>query len=705
MQELQSLQAIFKDKLFRVPDYQRGYAWTKNQLEDFWEDLINLQPDRHHYTGVLSLKRVQDSVWERWNDDRWLLKDLGYTAHYVVDGQQRLTTFVILIQALIEFLSELEENQGKSPNEIMLGNFPLQDIKKNYVVYAMPPQDIIKSYKFGYESDNPSFAFLRHNILGEPDGGTLLETFYTLNLNNAKTFFRDNLKKQYENNRLDGILFLFKKLTQKLMFNVYEMNDDFDVFVAFETINNRGKKLSNLERLKNRLIYLTTLYSEDELKTDEKASLREKINDAWKEIYYQLGRNKKNPLNDDEFLNAHWIIYFQYTRKKGEASMNFLLDEHFIPQKIYDKVEINSTNLQNYVELSDNNTLDQEESEFDEDDIINGRSSKSNLTPKEIESYVNSLKSSVVHWYNSWNPINNSDLEPEEQLWIDRLNRLGMSYFRPLVVASFLSPNQVVEGRVKLCTAIERYLFIAFKLAQAKSNFGSSEFYRLSRKLAKNEVNIEDIVGELNSKLREFYFYRPPHVMDFFFDEAFFKKYLERKFRSGEGYYGWNGLKYFLYEYEMSKVRERGSQKIDWRLFTKNEKDKVSIEHIFPQSPTKKEWPAFFKSGVTKNQKLYQGLLGNLLPLSMSINSSLQNDSFEAKKKAKFNERRQKLRQGYSDGSHSEIEVSQQPEWTPEQILMRSFQLIKFMNERWDVKFENEVAMLDLLTYDPNKLK
>jgi uncharacterized protein with ParB-like and HNH nuclease domain len=34
------------------------------------------------------------------------------------------------------------------------------------------------------------------------------------------------------------------------MFNVYEINDDVDVFVAFETMNNRGKKLSNLELLK-----------------------------------------------------------------------------------------------------------------------------------------------------------------------------------------------------------------------------------------------------------------------------------------------------------------------------------------------------------------------------------------------------------------------------------------------------------------------
>ena len=41
------------------------------------------------------------------------------------------------------------------------------------------------------------------------------------------------------------------------MFNIHEIADDYDVFVAFETMNNRGKKLTNLELLKNRLIYLT----------------------------------------------------------------------------------------------------------------------------------------------------------------------------------------------------------------------------------------------------------------------------------------------------------------------------------------------------------------------------------------------------------------------------------------------------------------
>lgn len=36
------LDNLFKEKIFRIPDYQRGYAWQKSQLKDFWEDLIKI---------------------------------------------------------------------------------------------------------------------------------------------------------------------------------------------------------------------------------------------------------------------------------------------------------------------------------------------------------------------------------------------------------------------------------------------------------------------------------------------------------------------------------------------------------------------------------------------------------------------------------------------------------------------------------------
>ena len=674
-----------------------GGYWTKRHLKDFWEDTVNLPTDRFHYTGMLSLKKVEKNVWQNWNDDGWLIEERGYKPFHVVDGQQRLTTFVIFIQAITELIKSLPENKEKKEEEIYFGSFSLKTIKEEYLVVQRPPQFIIKTYKFSYEVDNPSFQFLKYRIFKEPNSGTIQETFYTLNLENAKNFFVENLNSFYQEYGIKEIETLFKKLTQNLMFNVYEISDDFDVFVAFETMNNRGKKLSNLELLKNRLIYLTTLYDEDELKTDERNSLRTKINDAWKEIYYQLGRNKKNPLNDDDFLVAHWIMYFQYTREKGDDYIRFLLEQQFTPQNIYTKTEIKVSSIEDFEEIRESEETDQEEVEINgiEEDIV----MRSKLSPKQIKDYVNSLKSAAVHWYNTHNPANNPDLTNDESLWIDRLNRIGIIYFRPLVTASFLSQKITSQQRIKLFKAIERFIFITFRLSRAFSTYRNSEFYRASRKLRKNELSIDEVISTLQERMN-YCFYTIEGTDETYFEHTYFQKFIDKKFKRGGGFYHWNGLRYFLYEYEMEKVRQRGSQKIDWKLFIKGEKDKVSIEHIYPQTPDKKEWKSSFKDQKKNNQKFFQGSLGNLLPLSQSINSSLQNDCFEDKKNPKFNDKKEKIRQGYLDGSHSEIEVSSYPEWNADTILDRGNKLLEFMEKRWDLEFEDEYAKAELLFLD-----
>lgn len=698
MNELESLKNIFKDRIFKIPDYQRGYAWTTRQLKDFWEDIVNLPSDRYHYTGLLSLKKVDKVIWKNWNDEKWLIEDRGFRPFHIVDGQQRLATFVIFIQAITELLKDLPENKDKNEEEIYLGSFSLKAIKEEYLVVEKPPQFIIKTYKFGYEVDNPSFKFLKHKIFNEPDSGTIQETFYTLNLENSKKFFIENLNDFFLSFGIEEIEILFKKVTQNLMFNVYEINDDFDVFVAFETMNNRGKKLSNLELLKNRLIYLTTLYDDDELKNDERVSLREKINEAWKEVYYQLGRNKQNPLNDDDFLVAHWIMYFQYTREKGDDYVRFLLDKFFTPQNIYAKTEVKLSTLQEIEEIKEEIITDQEEVETNGNDDVVVKRSK--LNPKEIEDYVNSLKSAAVHWYNTFNPINNSDLTKEESLWIDRLNRIGIVYFRPLVTVSFLSNKINSTDRVKLFQAIERFIFITFRLSRAFSTYRNSEFYRAARKLRNNELKVSDIVKSLDERMG-YCFYKSEDADDKenYFDYTYFQKFIDKKFKNdyGGGFYNWNGLRYFLYEYEMEKVRQRGSQKIDWRLFVKSEKDKVSIEHIYPQTPDNIYWKEQFKGFKKSQLKYFNGSLGNLLPLSQSINSSLQNDSFPDKKAPKFDSEGNKIRQGYSDGSHSEIEVAGNEHWNPEKILERGKKLLEFMEKRWNLKFKSDEAKIDLL--------
>ena len=78
MKELQTLHSIFNHRVFRIPDYQRGYAWKEKQLTDFWEDLINLDAERFHYTGVLSIKTLTPDIAKHWEDAKWLIEDRGY---------------------------------------------------------------------------------------------------------------------------------------------------------------------------------------------------------------------------------------------------------------------------------------------------------------------------------------------------------------------------------------------------------------------------------------------------------------------------------------------------------------------------------------------------------------------------------------------------------------------------------------------------
>ena len=88
MDEPKSLDSLFQQKLFRIPDYQRGYAWRHEQLKDFWEDLVNLAEERSHYTGVLTLKEMPTEKISQKDKEFWLIDDYSYKLYHIVDGQQ-----------------------------------------------------------------------------------------------------------------------------------------------------------------------------------------------------------------------------------------------------------------------------------------------------------------------------------------------------------------------------------------------------------------------------------------------------------------------------------------------------------------------------------------------------------------------------------------------------------------------------------------
>ncbi len=117
MNEPITLRQLFSNRFFRVPDYQRGYAWGEDQLNDLWQDLSDLNRNadgtyRRHYTGTIYVERIEDASqipagerWARTNSSEFF---------YVVDGQQRLTTLAILMNELCN--AEGVEYSGERTN-------------------------------------------------------------------------------------------------------------------------------------------------------------------------------------------------------------------------------------------------------------------------------------------------------------------------------------------------------------------------------------------------------------------------------------------------------------------------------------------------------------------------------------------------------------------------------------------------------------
>lgn len=383
-------------------------------------------------------------------------------------------------------------------------------------------------------------------------------------------------------------------------------------------------------------------------------------------------------------------MYFKYSRKTGKDYIRFLLDEQFAPQKVHKKVE-RSVSLQDVEEQSSSNDfegLDEENGEATDAEEVSAVST-AQLGPTEIRDFVSSLRESAVHWFNTWNPMLADGLTDEERQWIDRINRVGMAYFRPLVMA-ILKAKITPAKRVEVFQAVERFIFIAFRMSGWRSNYRSSEFYNAARAIDRREIGVKDIVQKLNHRLAD------AVADDGMFVSTDFYSHLAKRFASGNGYYGWSGLRYLLYEYELSLLDASRQKKVDWNDLLKTAKDKISIEHIYPQTETD-GWATSFKTIAKENRAAYGGSLGNLLLLSMAINSALQNDSFLDKKHAKFDSLERKVRNGYEDGSHSEIEVSRNATWGPSEIKERGLRLLRFVEERWQFNFENDAEREKLL--------
>lgn len=635
-----SLESLFNTYHFETPDYQRGYAWQEQNILDFWEDLSRINAENpQHFTGTLILETGTDKNRQK---------------AVVVDGQQRLTTAVLLSCAISERLEHLNKVDDASK------------FRSTFLGSAKFP-------KFRYSPTHDSWPYFAAQVYRDPAylaQAADHDSAYTRNIHKALSLLREWVGKLNE----DEISSLISKMTSKLVFSVVEVDPQvFNIHVAFESINHRGKQLTKLELLKNRMIYIATLLRVPaDVSTQDwagtKEALRAQINSAWSDMYSWLGRGGKEALDEEDFLRNHAIMYFEVDISEGQWLDTLLFKTEF------------SAN----------------------------RAASGEITEASIKSYLNSLRVSAVLWSHIKRPRN---MPSNQLLWLNRINHVHRPLFDPLLLAAYVrlaaadpalaTDLRETEGKdaelISVLREIERFNVLIFLVTGRRSHTGRKGFARIAHQLHARE---EPFAGPVAEAMR--YLSRYIHacvdntdskITESYADSEFewsgwldlnaFKNSITERMKRNDGYYSLEWTKVILFEYEESRraLEKGGAAQVHW--------DRVSadtIEHIYPQEDSLWAGLTAKLDGGKKNRALinsYKHSLGNLLLLTRSKNSSLQNLPYSGK------DEKQAKRPRFAKGSYSETEVASQfKSWGKLSIEQRGKALLQFAEERWDFSFQ-----------------
>lgn len=200
-----------RNKLLEIPFYQRAYVWGKPEWERLLEDLRGMCERREEYfLGSVILK---DTTVKGPNEE-------GYAGKFVVvDGQQRLTTLLIMMRVIALLNDDLETFDSF---------FVTKNKKKGFIAPSMRHN----------HKDRPSFErILALTELEDIAGET--------GVIGAYNYFKDNINKGIAQQMDLG------EMTELMAFVMITVDDGEDEQQIFDTINSLGVRLTTAELLKN----------------------------------------------------------------------------------------------------------------------------------------------------------------------------------------------------------------------------------------------------------------------------------------------------------------------------------------------------------------------------------------------------------------------------------------------------------------------
>lgn len=319
MSVLESGELDFEDLIcescFVIPEYQRYYSWDEKHFTDLWEDLTDVISSKRsrstHYMGTVICKHINNTESDR----------EGIHKYELVDGQQRLATLII-------FLKCIEEKTGDKKIQEELEVSYIKDSKDKRKVRL---QD-------GELDDD---KVLRYILQGKENIDT--SAVSQRRLLEARDFFREKLSEKEDGQ--DFISEIFETI-KSLKFMLYRIETDEKATLIFESINDRGKNLSNLDITKSFLIHRIYLNTEDQ----RQEKLVNQIKTGFAEIYTRIEKIKEEDLSGqiegDQLQSLHAASYLPEDKENRKQIRKDSLQN----LKSHIKTKSNSKEVRKYVE-------------------------------------------------------------------------------------------------------------------------------------------------------------------------------------------------------------------------------------------------------------------------------------------------------------------------------------------------------------------
>ncbi len=269
--EIKGIGKLIKGNIFFVPRYQRPFAWKDQQINELFVDIKNNINEEEYFLGTIVLTKGEEEKLE------------------IIDGQQRISSIVIFFSAVKDFY---EDKKG------------IEALQFDYLSrYDRREKENIRKLELSIQDNE----FFREFIV--KNNKEIAEKREShKRIKNAFEICRQTISKLLELNNDDpNILYEWEDfINEKLKVVVITVPSDANAFTIFETLNDRGLELAQIDLLKNYLYSKVSSRRLDEAQT------------SWIELISKL-EDEKLVLT---YIRHYWIHQNGFIRLKNKELYN-----------------------------------------------------------------------------------------------------------------------------------------------------------------------------------------------------------------------------------------------------------------------------------------------------------------------------------------------------------------------------------------------